>query len=446
MTFTVGFLLAGAVLVLMALAGSLLRRLPLSASVLYLGLGALLGPAGVGFVRLDPLEHAHVLERVTEVAVIVSLFTAGLKLRAPLADRRWRLPALLASVSMLVSVGLVAAAGYLLLDLPLGAAVLLGALVAPTDPVLASDVQSEHPYDRDRVRFALTGEAGLNDGTAFPFVLLGLGLLGLEGLGPGGLRFLAVDVLWAVPAGLAVGGGLGLAIGRVVVRLRAGYGHAVGLDEFLALGLIALSYGTAVLIHAYGFLAVFAAGLALRRVERRVTGDEPPPELREIARVGRHEEIATHAEKAPAYMAQAVLGFNEQLERIGEVVVVVLVGAMLFARPLPVEALWLAPLLLLVVRPLSVLAVLVGQPVGPLQRRLIAWFGVRGIGSIYYLAYAIGHGLDEGTAELLSGLVLAVVAVSIVVHGISVTPLMSLYERRLQRAVRPAARAVGDDG
>jgi len=330
-----------------------------------------------------------------------------------------------------------------LLGLPLGAAILLGAILAPTDPVLASDVQVERPGDRDRVRFGLTGEAGLNDGAATPFVLLGLALLGQPaGAAPRDLagllgRWLAVDVLWAVAAGLGIGWLLGYAIGRLVLYLRREHKEAVGLDDFLTLGLIALSYGAALLIHAYGFLAVFAAGLALRRVEMIASGEpseetvddpidlEPPTGGGEQAR-----QLATDPQRAPAYLAQAVLGFNEQLERIGEVAVVVLLGGLLRWDALPAEALWFVPLLFLAIRPLSVWVALRGSRASAGQRRLMAWFGVRGIGSVYYLAYALHRGLDSALADQLAALTLATVAASIVVHGISVTPLMRLYKTR----------------
>jgi NhaP-type Na+/H+ or K+/H+ antiporter len=263
--------------------------------------------------------------------------------------------------------------------------------------------------------------------------MLGLGLLGLHELGGWGWRWLAVDVLWAVSGGLAIGWLLGTAVGRYVIRLRREHEEAVGTDDFLALGLIALSYGLALLTHSYGFLAVFAAGVALRRVERLHTGDEPPEDVREEAAAVAAPEAATDPEKAPAHMAQAVLGFNEQLERIGEVVVVVMVGAMLSSDYLPREALWFVPLLLLIIRPVSVMLGLAGAHASPGKRRLIAWFGIRGIGSIYYLTYTINHGLAPEAARVLAGLTLTTVAVSVLVHGVSVTPLMRLYEQRRAR-------------
>ena len=430
LNFTLWYIVAGLLLVAMALGGTLLKRLPLSASLLYLLAGVGLGPWGVGLIQTDLIRSPVLFERVTEVAVIISLFTAGLKLRLPPSDRLWRLPVRLASVSMVVTVGLVAAAGVALLGLSPGAAVLLGAILAPTDPVLASDVQVEHPSDRDRLRFGLTGEAGLNDGTAFPFVMLGLGLLGLHDLGSLGWKWLAVDVAWAVVGGLGVGAAAGTAVARLVLYLRKTHKEAVGLDEFLSLGLLSLAYGLAILLHAYGFLAAFAAGVALRRVEAGHSGDAPPDVSGAAAAspAGGEAGAATDPEAAPAYMAQAVLGFNAQLERVCEVGVVVLIGALL-TPALPRDALWFVPLLFLIIRPLAVLVGLAGMRLGPAQRPLICWFGVRGVGSLYYLAYAVVHGVGGDVADRLSGLVVAVIASSVAVHGVSVTPLMNLYAR-----------------
>ncbi|MDQ4078177.1 MAG: cation:proton antiporter, partial [Chloroflexota bacterium] len=183
MLFNIWFVIIGALLISVALAGSVMERLPLTSAMFYMALGVVLGPVGFGLIQFDPVAQAGILERLTEVVVIISLFSAGLKLRTPLHDGRWRLPVRLAFISMTVTVGLIALAGVTLLGLPIGAAVLLGAALAPTDPVLASDVQVRSPTDRDRLRFSLTGEAGLNDGTAFPFVMLGVGLLGLHELG-----------------------------------------------------------------------------------------------------------------------------------------------------------------------------------------------------------------------------------------------------------------------
>ena len=355
--FTLSFIVVGVLLIVMTMSGSFIARLPLSAAMLYLAVGVGIGPAGLGLLTLDPLRDAGLLERLTEIAVLISLFTAGLKLELPFSDRRWRIPVQLASVSMVLTVAAITALGVWVMDLPLGAAVLLGAILAPTDPVLASDVQVSDPGDRDRLRFGLTGEGGLNDGTAFPFVMLGLGLLSLHDLGTGGWRWWAVDVLWAISGGVAIGYLLGALVGRAILYLRTHHREALGSDEFIALGLIALAYGLAVLCHAYGFLAVFAAGLALRRIDNTPsapasTPPSPPSSIEELT--AQETPPETTPAEAPAHMMQAVQRFNTQLEHFAEVGIVLAVGALLAVVEFRSEVLWFIPVLFLVIRPLAV--------------------------------------------------------------------------------------------
>ena len=436
----------------MALSDSLLARLPLSTSMLYLAVGAAVSPLWLDWLQVAATSHARALERIAEIVLLLSLFGSGLKMSVGLSDGRWLLPLRLALVSMLVTVALIAGAGVAWLGLPLGAAILLGGILAPTDPVLASDVQVAEPTDRDRLRFALTGEAGLNDGTAFPFVLLGLGLLGLHDLGPSLWRWFAIDVLWGVGAGIGVGALLGTLVGRFVLYLRRTHKEAVGLDNFLALGLIGVAYGLASLAHGYGFLAVFAAGVALRRIEQRASAGAATPadaaaqpdkaaarrrrsadaaaQAHANPDVSHAEKVATDPKHAPAYMAHAMLSFNEQIERIAEVVAVIAVGTLLWAVEWDRVSWAFVALLVLVIRPVSVLVGLARSKTSRSQRGLIGWFGIRGIGSLYYLAYAMNHGLAPDAAATMVALVLSVVVVSILVHGISVTPLMKFYERR----------------
>ena len=426
-------LLAGFLLIFMALSGSVLARLPLSTAMLYLGFGTLASSWALDLMHLRLDEHAHALERAAEAVVLVSLFTVGLKLGPRLRDRHWHLPLRLALVSMVVTVLAIAAIAYIWLRLPLGACVLLGGILAPTDPVLASDVQVTHPKDRDSLRFALTGEGGLNDGTAFPFVLLGLGLLGAHELGELGWRWLLVDGLWACAAGLLVGAQSGWVIGRLVLYLRREHREAVGLDDFLALGLLALTYGLASLAQVNTFLAVFAAGIALRHLEQSESAGAESQQAVEKAAV--HPDVsiakavAVDRQHAPAYMAQAVLSFNEQLEHIGELAVVIAIGALLWSVHWQDANWWFVPALLLLVRPLAVALALVRTPVSRTQKALIGWFGIRGVGSLYYLMYAINHGLPVDMTDRIAALTLSVVVASIVLHGISVTPLMAAYER-----------------
>lgn len=427
MSFAEWTLVFGLLLFSMALAGTLLGRLPLNSAMVYLALGWLLGPAMADVLRPHPFRHAALLEGLTEVALLISLFAVGLRLGVPLRDGRWRLPVRLAFGSMAVMVALVTAVGVWGLGLPLGAAVLLGAILAPTDPVLASDVQSDTGTEPDRTGFSLAGEGGLNDGAAFPFVMLGLGLMGLHDMGLWGWRWWTVDLLWATVGGIAIGAALGAATGRLVVYLRSRHGEAVGLDEFLALGLVGMAYGSAMLCHASGFLAVFAAGAALQRVRERPRAHTRPLPAAPGSDGHSYETLATHSHHASATMRDSVQVFNGQLEKLAEMALVLVVGAML-AYAKPVAAVWwFVPLVLVLLRPLSAATAMVGERLSQPQRGLIGWFGIRGIGSVFYLLFAIRHGVDGRVADTLVSLTLWTVAASIIVHGLSAQPLMRRY-------------------
>ncbi|MBG6072231.1 MULTISPECIES: sodium:proton antiporter [unclassified Polaromonas] len=429
--FALGALIIGLLLVVMTMGSSFLSRLPLNAAMLYLGVGVAVGPMGLDLLRLDALENTVMLERLTEIAVLISLFTAGMKLELPLRDRRWRIPLQLATVSMIVTVVVVAAIGVYGLGLSPGAAILLGAILAPTDPVLASDVQVSNRGDRDRLRFGLTGEGGLNDGTAFPFVMLGLGLLGVHELGEAAWRWWTVDVVWAISGGLGLGYLLGTLVGRAIIYLRMRHREALRSDEFIALGLIALTYGAALLCHTYGFLAVFAAGLALRRIDEGASATSAlQAETQKAGFELSPEEQAAAGAEAPTNMMNAVQRFNSQLESFVEVAIVLAVGVLLASVEFESDVLWFVPVLFLMVRPLAVYGGLIGTQVSGSQRNLMSWFGIRGIGSLYYLLYAINHNIQPALAERLLSITLAVVVASIIIHGISVTPLMQHYESR----------------
>lgn len=417
----------------MALAASLLHRFPVSPAMFYLPVGFVLGPSVFNLIDISLARHAGLLTQAARIALLISLFTVGLKLRSHLRDAIWRLPLRLGVAGMLVTIALLAAAARYGLGLPLGAAVLLAAILAPTDPVLASDVQIKNVGDHDQIRFGLTGEGGLNDGTTFPFVMLGLALMGVSSAS----TFLTFDglllVLWGVAVAPLCGWLLGWSVGKVVVYLRKRLRLALGMEEFLAIGLICLSYGLAEWMHGIGFLAVFAAGVGMRRIEAAAGGDAPdavpPPEL---AKMGDDvESIARSEEKAPAYMTANVLGFNQQIEHFAEFMMVLLLGILISSTGLSWEGAALACVLFFVVRPISVAVALAGADVSTLQRRLIGWFGIRGIGSLYYLLLTWQDLGQHALRQRLSVIVLTVLALSVVIHGISSTPLMEMYYRRL---------------
>jgi NhaP-type Na+/H+ or K+/H+ antiporter len=430
------YLILGVLLITMALMASVLKRLPISPAMFYLVIGFVLGPSVSGLVHLSLAAHAGMLTEATRIALLVSLFTVGLKLRADLHDGVWLLPLRLGVIGMSITVGLLTLGGVYLLKLPLGAAVLLAAILAPTDPVLASDVQIKDVRDQDRFRFGLTGEGGLNDGTAFPFVMLGLALLSVdEGRSFMTLPSLSI-LLWGTIAGPACGWFLGWSLGHGVVYLRKRYRLALGMEEFLAIGLIALSYGVAESLHSNGFLAVFAAGVGMRRIEV-AAGTEPDvaaalsPALTKLA--GDAEAIAGSVDKAPAYMAATVLDFNQQIEHFAEFLAVLLLGIFISYMGFSWEGLAVAACLFFIVRPIAVLLSLIGAEVRPLQRNLMAWFGIRGVGSLYYLLFALQYHWRFPLEQRLTEIVMTVLALSVTLHGISATPLMAMYHRRVHK-------------
>ncbi|OGB26112.1 MAG: sodium:proton antiporter [Burkholderiales bacterium RIFCSPLOWO2_02_FULL_57_36] len=421
MTSAQWFLLIGCLMLARGLTSTVLKSSPFTSAIIYLAAGILVGPSVFNAFYFDPLHQSALLEVLTEVAVLISLFSAGVKMPVPVNLSRWRPPLMLAWVSMTLTVAMIAAFAHYALGLPLGAGVLLGAILAPTDPVLATDVQSRHPGDSDRLRFTLTCEAGMNDGTAFPFVMLGLGLLGLHELGEFGLRWLLVDVLWATSAAIAIGVIGGAVLARIGWKLRGREPKHEVLDDLVGLGLIAVVYGLSLQVHAWGFLTVFFAGVALRQTELSLAGS-----VKKI-------RFDTEDQEPPIVSAEALV-FQDHLERLSELLLVLLLGGMLFAEFWTWRTVGLALFVFLVARPVSVLVGLLGTDTSWRIRSMSGWFGVRGIGSVYYLMYAIQHGLPEFLARELIHLTLIVVTLSILIHGTSVKPLMNRFWRRSRRS------------
>ena len=438
---------AGGVLLLtMALSSALIQRLPVSTAAIYLAVGCVIGPWGFDLMRIELSDSAAWIERLTEIAVILSLFIGGLRLRLPLRHMAWRAAYGLASSVMLASIAGVAVCAWLFFGLDPALAVLLGAILAPTDPVLASSVTVGHSQDNDRLRYALSGEAGLNDGAAFPFVMLGLLLLGPVSMA-GVAAWAGVRLLWAVPAGLILGYVLGRLIGSAAISLRTRNHDTAAPTDFLALALIALSYAAASAIGAWGFLSVFAAGIGLRHAEVSTVEQDPHPQAEQTAakehppaetlvspNTVTEQEMAQPAVAAGVLVAE-VFSFGDTLERMLEVLLVVIVGISLASHWDP-RGLLLAAVLIIIVRPAATLLLLTRSPTTRLQRMLLGWFGIRGIGSVYYLAFALTHGVQGAGGRELADMTISIVAASIVIHGMTSQSMMRWYDRHYTQPAR----------
>lgn len=407
---TATLVVLGCALIALALLDRPLRRLPLTPALLYLGVGWLVGVAlKVAPTPQDLAHNAGDWAIVTELVLLVSLFAVGVRLRMPPSLAAWRVALLLAGPGMVAIVGAAAVLAHALLGLPWAAALLVGAVLAPTDPVLASDVQIRSAQDRDAVRLSLTAEGGLNDGTALPAVLLALGLLGLHELGPGWGRWWVADLLWAVGGGALLGGLLGFGLGRAL-RWAAQRGDTIARDELVYVAAVTLSFGLARAVEVSSFVVAFGVGVTLLQP------------LHAAGSSGNANELA-----------ERMSAFGARCERLVEAVLVLAIGLALGGlRPSWAEIAF-ALLLIAVARPLSVLAVVPKSTMPGSQRRLVAWFGIRGIGTLFYLLFALEHGLKGELADRLVTVTLVCVALSIALHGVSVTPMMDAYQRREKR-------------
>lgn len=371
-----------------------------TAAVVYLVLGAVasLGLQLLGGHPLDPLDDAELIERLSEFAVIVALFSAGLRLDRPLGLRAWRSTVLLIVVVMPLTIAGVTLFASEAMGLSLGAALILGAVLAPTDPVLASDVQVGPPGEGEEpeTHFALTSEAGLNDGLAFPFVFMGVFVAAEGGTSWLG-EWVIADVAYAIIVGIGIGAVAGWLMAAAAARLRRRGLLLSEFDAWLPIAAVLAVYGLTEAVGAYGFLAAFAGGLAFRR----------------------HERLAEHHDR--------VHGGAAVVEKMTELALVLLLGSTVTVAGLqePGALGWLlAPLLLLVIRPTAVLLAFVRSRLGLAERAFIGWFGIRGIGSFYYAAVAINaEVLTESEASIVYWTVIVCAGFSIVAHGITSTPL-----------------------
>ncbi len=410
----------GVLTLLAALLPRLLRRAPISLPMVFLAAGALTFALVGPLPDPNPREHQSFTLHLTEVCVIISLMGAGLALNRPIGRRRWSSTWRMLGIAMPLTMVAAALLGWAFLGFGVAGAVLLAAAVAPTDPVLATEVQVAEPTDEpekvdDEARFALTSEAGLNDGLAFPFVYAAIAI-SLVGPAPSGwfLEWFALDVLWRLSAGVLAGLAVGWLLRKLFFGTRSSkvrLAHAA--EGFVALAATFLAYGFTELINGYGFIAVFVCACTIRAGER------------------------SHS------YHQVLHQYIEQLERLLTVGILILLGGAATTGLLAGVG-WrevlVAVVIIVIVRPLSGWIALARGKTGPRERGVISFFGVRGIGSLFYVSYGLQKG-DFVEENSLWQIICIVVITSVIIHGVTATPVMSHLDRK---RIREAKQRTGD--
>ncbi|MFH8561296.1 cation:proton antiporter [Streptomyces sp. NPDC017988] len=384
---------------------------PLSLPVVFLMSGIVVYLLPLPLPVVDPVEQRLLTEHVTEICVIIALMGAGLALNRPVGRRSWASAWRLLGITMPLTVAVTAVVAWWLLDWPPAAALLLAAVLAPTDPVLASEVRvgepTEDKHDEDEVRFALTSEAGLNDGLAFPLTYAAIALAAAAGSGWSAEwvdGWVAEDVVFKCLVGVVSGLLIGKLLGWMFFRTRSSTLRLAEYREgFVALAATFLAYGVTELAGGYGFLAVFTTACAVRAAERAH---------------GFHNVLHD---------------FVEQIERLLTSTMLFLLGAFIALgglAPLTWQGAAIGLLLLLVIRPLAGWAGLLGGSLKNGERWVVAGYGIRGIGSLYYLAYALGQQDFFVPQRELWAVVTFTVLASVVLHGVTAGPVVLSLDRR----------------
>lgn len=378
------------------------RRIPLSLPIVAVALGIAMSYIPATERYAGGLFRDALLEHLTEFVILIALMGVGLRIERPFSWVRWNVTFRLLIIAMPLTIGAMTALCMLLSGLPLASALLVAAALAPTDPVLAADVQVGPPGKEEggEVRFSLTSEAGLNDGLAFPFVALAVGLTAtsVESLWK---DWLLIDVIWKIGCGGLVGYIAGRVFGWLTFKLPRLKLSKTG-DGLVAVGVTLVSYGATELAHGYGFVAVFIAAMTLRATDRG------------------HDFHSAMAE------------FSEQIERVLMVIVLVIFGGAIASGVLTAlrwEDAIAGAAMLLLIRPITGWIALLSIPLPAAVRALVAFFGIRGLGTFYYMAYAMNR-TSFDAAPRLWALASVVVLSSVVLHGVTATPVMNWVDRR----------------
>ncbi|GAB3194425.1 NhaP-type Na+/H+ or K+/H+ antiporter [Pontibacter aydingkolensis] len=404
-TYILIITLVGLAALSMAWVPALLKRTFISYPMVFMLLGMLLYLLPYELPRPDPIWREKYVVHLTELIVIISLMGSGLKIRRKVSWKNWQIPIRLVSITMLLCIAGLALFGWGVLGMAPAAAILLGAVLAPTDPVLAEQVQVGPPDDKeeDDVRFSLTAEAGLNDGMAFPFTWLAVVVAIAAGTQGNWLGdWLWRDLLYRIVAGFAVGWLVGRGLAYLIFQLPQKTKFPKANDAFLALSATLVSYGLTEMAHGYGFIAVFVTAMTM-------SAYEPDDKY--------HTEMHD---------------FVTQVEQILMVILLLLFGGSIVHGLLGYLT-WQGALVglafLFVIRPLAGLIGMIGVKVPIHEKMAISFFGIRGIGSFFYLSFALEK-IDFADANQLWSVVGFIVMVSVIIHGFTATKTMGYLDRR----------------
>ena len=402
--YVVTITLIGVAALGMAWMPSFTKKTGISDSVVYVLLGVIAYSSMDMLPKPDPVRYEDYVKHITEFVIIISLMGGGLKIDRPFSFRSWVVPFRMLTITMVLCIALLAFLAFSVLHFDLPSALLLGAVLAPTDPVLAADVQVGPPLEKtkDDVRFSLTAEAGMNDGMGFPFTWLAISVASLAPNDASSIfEWFAYDFVYKIIAGAISGILLGNLLGYLIFNVSKRRKFININDGFIAVASALLIYGLTELIHGYGFIAVFVAAVTLRNYEFE---NEFHKDLHD---------------------------FSDQVERILVAVVLLVFGGSLvhgildsLTWPMAIVGL----IFIVIIRPLSGMIGLIGTKLHNKEKLGISFYGIRGMGSFYYLSFALAEKDFLYSKELWSA-VSFIVLLSVIIHGLTATTVMKNLEK-----------------
>jgi NhaP-type Na+/H+ or K+/H+ antiporter len=410
--YIVVLFIAGLASLGMAFMPAISKRIGISYSLIYVAIGIIIYLIlGDNLPSPIPALNKNITTHLTELIVIISLMGTGIKIDRGFSFNKWSSPLRLILISMILCIVACVLLGFFALDLGLPAALLLAAVLVPTDPVLASDVQVGPPNEKfkSEAKFALTSEAGLNDGFAFPFTWLAI-IAATSGINSDSLiDWIGYQLLYKIAAGLLLGWICGKVAAYLIFTFSKKHSLLKPTDGFLAISVMLCTYGLTELLHGYGFIAVFISGLTLR-----------------------------HSEKNHDYHKE-LHSFTDQIERILLGILLIIFGGTLVSgilKPLTTESALFSLGFLFIIRPATAYLSLLGTQIHLKEKLAISFFGIRGMGSVYYLAFALGH-VSFSNEDQLWAIVAFTMLVSIVIHGLTATPVMKYLKVKMAQEPVP---------